>query len=362
MSIDGATGARHRAAAFCERFGTRVPILQAPMAGASPPGLAAAVANAGGMGALGALMMSPTEIEGWVGNFRRESNGAFQVNLWIPDPPPVRDRIAERQLREFLRQWGPPVHEPSDDSGLPDFTSQCQALIAAAPTAVSSIMGVFPTAFVAAMKARGISWFACATTLAEAREAEAAGADAIVAQGIEAGGHRGAFDDQKAERQGAGLMALLPRLVDNLSVPVIATGGIADGRGVAAALTLGASAVQIGTAFLRAPDTKLHPAWANALVELEPENTMPTRTFSGRLGRAVVTDYVRATAAPDAPKPAPYPIQRVLTAAMRQAGRECGDIHRMQLWAGQSAALARAEPAQEIVQRLWQEALRLLPS
>jgi nitronate monooxygenase len=361
MSIDGATGARHRAAAFCERFGTRVPILQAPMAGASPPGLAAAVANAGGMGALGALMMSPTEIEGWVGNFRRESNGAFQVNLWIPDPPPVRDRIAERQLREFLRQWGPPVHEPSDDSGLPDFTSQCQALIAAAPTAVSSIMGVFPSAFIAAMKTRGISWFACATTLAEAREAEAAGADAIVAQGVEAGGHRGAFDDQKAERQGAGLMALLPRLVDNLSVPVIATGGIADGRGVAAALTLGASAVQIGTAFLRAPDTKLHPAWANALVELEPENTMPTRTFSGRLGRAVVTDYVRATAAPDAPKPAPYPIQRVLTAAMRQAGRECGDIHRMQLWAGQSAALARAEPAQEIVQRLWQEALRLLP-
>ncbi|MSP01325.1 MAG: nitronate monooxygenase [Acetobacteraceae bacterium] len=348
-----------RAEAFCEAHGLRVPILLAPMAGACPPSLSIAVANAGGLGACGALLIQPAAIAAWAAEARAGGNGAFQLNLWIPDPPPVRDPLAEGKTRAFLSAWGPDVPPEAGDVTPPDFKAQCEAMLDAGPPIISSIMGLYPPDFVARMKARGIKWFATVTTVAEARAAEAAGADAVVAQGMEAGGHPGAFDAAKAEAGMIGLFSLLPAVADAVRVPVIATGGIADARGIAAALILGASAVQIGTGFLRCPEAKLPRPWADAIGQSQPEQTLVTRAFSGRPGRGIATSYARAATAPDAPAPAPYPVQRGLTQVMRDAAVKAGDIDRMQAWAGQSARLARAEPAGDVTTGLWNEAQTL---
>jgi nitronate monooxygenase len=349
-----------RVQALTDRLGIRLPILLAPMAGACPASLSIAVANAGGMGACGALLMPPDAIRLCAEEFRRESEGPFQMNLWIPGPPVARDSEQERRQREFLSRWGPAVTPEMGTSVLPDFDAQCQMLLDVKPKAISSIMGVYAPSFVTEMKARDILWFAAATTVAEARAAEAAGADVIVAQGMEAGGHRGAFNAADAEGQLVGLFALVPQVVDAVRVPVIATGGIGDARGVAAALMLGASAVQIGTGFLRCPEARINPAWADRIGEIEAHETRITRAFSGRPGRAINTRYVIASASANAPHPAPYPVQRGYTRAMREEAANAGDTDRMQMWAGQAARLAQAKPAAVVAQELWEEAARLL--
>lgn len=345
---------------FCERFGIRIPILLAPMAGACSPSLSIAIANAGGLGACGALLMEPRAITDWARDVRAGTNGGFQINLWIPDPPPRRNAQDEARIRTFLSHWGPDVPAEAGDTPLVDFQAQCEALLATAPSIVSSIMGLYPPAFVTKLKMRNISWWATVSTVAEAKEAEAAGADVIVAQGSEAGGHRGAFNADLADLQSVGLFALLPAVVDAVEVPVVAAGGIADARTVAAALILGASAVQIGTGFLRCPEAQLAPAWADALARTAPEGTVVTRAFSGRAGRGIATAYVRAAGAHDAPPPAPYPVQRGLTQVMRDAARRENDIERMQAWAGQGCRLARSEPAGDVVRDMWQNACALL--
>ncbi|KMO21562.1 NAD(P)H-dependent flavin oxidoreductase, partial [Methylobacterium platani] len=281
-----------RADAFAAAHGLRLPVLLAPMAGACPPALSVAVMRAGGLGACGALLMQPAAILAWAEAVREA--GPFQVNLWIPDPAPARDPGNEAVLRAFLGRFGPAVAPEAGDAAPPDFAAQVEAMIAARPRIVSSIMGLYPPEVVARLKAHGIAWWATVTTVAEALAAERAGADAVVAQGAEAGGHRGRFDPARAEAEAVGLMALLPAVVDAVGIPVVATGGIADARGAAAALLLGASAMQVGTGFLRCPEAGIPPAWADGLGRARPEGTRLTRAFSGRAGRSLATDYVAA--------------------------------------------------------------------
>jgi nitronate monooxygenase len=345
-----------RADTFCQTFGLRLPILLGPMAGVPAPALSMAVANAGGLGSLGALLMQPAAMRDWARTVRAGSNGAFQINLWIPDPAPARDRVHEARLRDFLGQWGPPVPPEAGDARPPDFDAQCAMLLDLAPPVVSTVMGLWPDVFVRDLKARGIKWIATATAVPEALAAEAAGADAVIAQGIEAGGHRAGFDAARAGEGQAGLFALIPAIADRVSIPVIAAGGIADGRGIAAALMLGASAAQIGTGYLRTPEAGIAPAWSEAIGAATPERTMLTRACSGRLARALATAYAQAAAAPDAPEPAPYPVQRALTQAMRDQGARTNDIDRIQAWSGQSGHLASSLPAADLTRRLWDAA------
>jgi nitronate monooxygenase len=325
------------------------------MAGACPPELAIAVAEAGGMGAAGVVLDHPDRIVEWMRRFRAGSAGAVQLNIWIPDPP-TEDPARVDAAAAFLDRFG--TAAPAGPPG-PDFAEQCEAMLAARPTVISSIMGLFEPGYVRRLHDQGTAWFATATTLDEALAAQNAGADAVVAQGMEAGGHRGSVDPDAAERVDVGLFALLPRLADHLKVPIIAAGGIADGRSIAAALTLGATAVQVGTALLRSPETAIDPLWAASLDGLAPEQTVTTRAYSGRLGRAAPTPYVLAWRESGSPRPAPYPQQRELVSRRRRGSPD--GLDRANHWAGQAAAMATAAPAGDIVTRMWHEARRLLP-
>ncbi|MGW8952266.1 NAD(P)H-dependent flavin oxidoreductase [Streptomyces sp. NPDC055709] len=350
---------QQRAHTFCDRFGMRLPVVQAPMAGSSPPELAAAVAEAGGMGAAGVLLDTPDRIAAWTDRFRARSAGPFQLNVWIPErtgPDPARRQQLTEEARSFLGRFGTPGAPAATEP--PVFQEQCEAMLAARPTVISSIMGLFETAYVRRLHDQGIAWFACATTLDEALAAQEAGADAIVAQGMEAGGHRGSFDQEKAEHTNVGLFALLPWFADHLRVPIVAAGGIADGRGVAAALTLGASAVQVGTALLRCPEAGTSPEWRASLNGLAPDATMTTRAYTGRLARAAPTAYLTAWSEPGAPVPAPFPDQARLVNQWRRG--DTSGMDPASHWAGQSAALATEKPAGQVVTEMWREARELL--
>ena len=234
-----------------------------------------------------------------------------------------------------------------------DFGAQFEALLAARPAVASFTFGILDAAQVARLQSVGSLVIGTATTVAEARAWAAVGADAVCASGMEAGGHRGTFLGS-FEASMVGTLALVPQCVDALSIPVIAAGGIMDGRGIAAAQALGAQAVQMGTAFLACPESGIGPAYRAALASASATDTRVTRTFSGRPARGIVNTLMERLQADEADVPA-YPVQNALTGALRKAAAQAGRADYLSLWAGQGVAAARPLPAAALLAVLAQE-------
>ena len=324
------------------------PIVQAPMGGGpSTPALAAAVAEAGGLGFLAAGYKTVEAVRADVEALRALTDRPFGVNLFAP-PAPAGDVSAfAAELAAEAERYGVPVGEPLHDD---DAWEAKLALMAELEVPVVSFTFGCPAPDVLARFAE--TWVTV-TTPAEAREAEAAGASALVVQGIEAGGHRGGFDD--AAPGEIGLLALL-QLID-VDVPLVATGGIAGGRGVAAVLAAGAAAAQLGTAFMLCPEAATVPAHRDAIAA--PGATALTRAFTGRAARGIANRWMREHGAS---APSAYPDVHHLTAKLRAAARERGDADGFNLWAGQAHELAEPIPAGDLVRRLSEDAAEALRS
>lgn len=305
-------------------LGIDYPIICAPMVGASSPELVAAVSNAGGLGSLAVTNLSPESIHQSISDVRKLTSKPFNVNLQIIGPlaPDPRQVARALELLEPIRQeLGLPPGQPPEKYG-EDNEAQFEALLKERPAVASFIFGLLTKKQVAALKAAGIFVIGTATNVAEAEAWEQTGADAVCSQGAEAGGHRGTFIGD-FESSMVGTMALVPQTVNAVQMPVIAAGGIMDGRGIAAALILGASAVQLGTAFLTCPESPISEPWKSALLRARDDQTRVSRIYSGRPARGITNEFMRKLT-PVADEIPPFPIQNALTAPIRRKGKPPG--------------------------------------
>jgi len=338
---------------FLERLAMRLPIIQAPMAGGGDtPALVAAVCEAGGLGSIGAAYLSPGRIAETVQAVRALTDRPFAVNLFAPMPAPAGEIDIDR-----ARNGVEPYYEElglSPPAGLESAGESFDALFAAAlvarPAVFSFTFGRLPATATAALKEQGTVVLGTATSVAEALALEADGVDAVVVQGGEAGGHRGTFATDFDSAM-VGLIALLPQVVDAVDVPVIASGGIMDGRGIVAARALGAAAVQMGTAFLTCDEAGVVDAYKAAILGANETDTRLTSAFSGRPARGIANRFMDEVGAqPESILPFPY--QNTLTRPLRQAAAKAGRPEFLSLWSGQGTRLARREKAADLMARL----------
>jgi nitronate monooxygenase len=343
--------------ALLQRLGIEHPILLAPMAGAGgTPELAAAVSNAGGLGAWGGAYAKPEEIAATIRRMRSLTQRPFNINLFAGgcqtdhaiDPRPMLEIVGAAHARLGLP---PPVLPPSPTD---PFDAQLEAVLAERPAVFSFTFGMPSPAQIAALKARDIAVVGTATTAAEAQLLAQAGVDAIVAQGAEAGAHRGSFA-APFEDSMVPLATLVREICGSVALPVIASGGLMDGRDVAAALQLGAVAVQLGTAFLPCPESGAPEAYKGALLAAKTDTTVITRAFSGRPARGLTNGFIAMVAGRESAI-LPFRQQNDLTRPMRNEAGKQGAADFISLWAGQGVTRSRAMPAADLVATLIAEA------
>ena len=340
--------------AFTRRMGIQHPLVLAPMAGGpSTPALCAAVSDAGGLGSLAGAYLEPPRLREEIRAVRAATSRPFAVNLFADEGVAADDRTmraAQDAIARYRAELGlsPPGRLAAGIALREAFT----VLLEERAPVFSFTFGIPPREMLDSCRKAGILTLGTATTVAEARALEQAGVDFISAQGAEAGGHRGTFD-RDADPPLIGTLALVPQIVDAVGVPVIASGGIMDGRGLAAALALGAAAASLGTAFLLCPEAGTSAPYRAALKEARDDSTVITRAFSGRSARHLANRFSREMAGAAL---APFPVQNLLTREIRAAASKAGDSGLISLWAGQGAPLLREVPARELAARIVREA------
>lgn len=345
---------------LCEQFGIRFPIFLAGMAGGpSTPELTAAVSEAGGLGILGAAYMEPEAIRSAVRRIRELTAAPFGVNLFVYQPGDDNARITEVQgeLNKMRTHLGIPMASGGELRTPHWLEKQLEVLLEEKVPVISTAFGILPASFRHASKSSGLKVVTMATTVREALLAEESGCDAIVAQGREAGGHRGTFAlDVHPMGANIGTMALVPQIVDRVKIPVIAAGGIMDGRGLAAALALGAQGVQMGTRFLTAVESGTNAAYRKALLASDEESTVLTKAFSGRPARGIDNAFIQQWDASGI-APLEFPTQNTATRDIRNAASKQQQADYLSLWAGQGTRMLTADyTARQIIDEVMTQA------
>ncbi len=343
-------------------LGIELPIIQAPMAGATGSAMAIAVSNAGGLGSLPCAMLTPEQIRQEIATFSQASRGPLNLNFFCHRPPATDGERAIRwkqALKPYYEEVGADFGATTPVSNRAPFDAAGCALVEdCKPAVVSFHFGLPAPELLARVKASGAKVLSSATTVEEARWLEANGCDAIIAMGYEAGGHRGMFLSDDLTTQ-IGTLALVPQVADAVKVPVIAAGGIGDARGVVAAFALGASAVQVGTAYLFCPEAKVSAAHRQALHSAQASDTALTNLFTGRPARGINTRIMRELG-PMSPLAPAFPLAGGALMPLRAISEPQGNSDFSNLWAGQALRLGQALPAAELTRQLAEKALALM--